>query len=249
MTLRSTLTRTLACAVLVGGTVAAQSLPASATASSATCANVIQIVARGSNETAGTGGTTNVYSSGGLGRMSGIASSVASGTTKTVRTVGLKYPAAIVTWSDGYVSSLLTGRSRLASELNRLASLCPSSRTVLIGYSQGAHVIGDVTSNSNPNGLSTAAKSRIAAVFLTGDPSRRYGEPFNRGTGTGGGFLGNRAPGQLSGLGSRIISYCYKGDVFCDFAHVDLANGSTIHGSYGNTTLRSYASSFIRSKI
>lgn len=249
MNLRSSLTRTLAVVALVAGAAATQAVPASATSSTATCANVIQIVARGSNEAAGSGGTTNVYSSGGLGRMSGTASLVSSRTTKTVRTVGLKYPAAIITWNDGYVSSLLTGRSRLAAELNRLASLCPSSKTVLIGYSQGAHVIGDVTSNSNPNGLSASAKSKIAAVYLTGDPVRRAGESHNRGTGQGNGFLPVRGKGQMSGLGSRIISYCYKGDYFCDFAHKDPNNSIKIHESYNNSGLNSYAAGFITGKL
>lgn len=252
MKVHATLRRSLAVAAVVTATVGAQSLaaPASATSSTATCASVITIVARGSNEAAGTGGTTNVYSSGGLGRMSGVASRVTSGTTKSVRTVGLKYPAAIIAWGDNYVSSLLTGRSRLAAELNRLATLCPGSRTVLIGYSQGAHVIGDVTSNSNPNGLTSAAKSRIAAVYVTGDPTRRVGESHNRGDLTATGFWGPRGQGQMSGLSTRILSYCYSGDYFCD--HLGRAaydQAMAIHGSYNNSTLNTTYGNWILGKL
>lgn len=253
MKLRTPMTRALTAVVVVGATVGVQALaasPASATRSSAACANVIQIVARGSNEPAGSGSGA-LYTTGGWGRMGGLADNVAVKSGKTVRTAGLNYPAQIAPNGNltKYLASEMTGRIRLAGELNRLAKACPSSKTVLIGYSQGAHVIGDVVSNGNPQGLTSSAKSKIAAIFLTGDPVRRYGEPFNRGTGTGGGLLANRWPGDLSGVQSRLISYCYKGDVFCDFAHVSLTQGVTIHESYGNTEVRNYGTSFILGKI
>ncbi|WP_284293222.1 cutinase family protein [Luteimicrobium album] len=241
---------------VLGTALAAQAViatSASATSSSAACANIVQIVVRGSNEAAGSKISGNVYTSGGLGRMSVVSSRVASGTKKSVRTVGLVYPATIapsLSVLGGYPQSEVTGRNTLAKELNRLASSCPSSKTVLIGYSQGAHVIGDTLSNTNPAGLKAAAKSRVAAVFLTGDPVRRYGESFNKGAGVGGGLLPNRAKGDLSGVASRLNSYCYKGDMFCDPDHpVSGKSGSTIHGSYGNATIGAYGASFILGKI
>lgn len=251
MKVTSTTRRVLAAAAVVAAAVATQAaaVPASATSSTLTCANVITIVARGSDEAAGTGGTTNVYSSGGLGLMSGVAGKVTGGTSKSVRTVGLKYPATIGFGGLAYFSSLDTGKARLAAELNRLATLCPSSRTVLIGYSQGAHVVGDVTSNSNPNALSTRAKSRIAAVYLTGDPVRRPYESHNRGTGIGGGVLVDRGAGQMSGLGSRILSYCYKGDWACDAPHKDPTRSAAIHTSYGNSTLNTTYGTWIVGKL
>lgn len=251
MKVHVTLRRSLVVASVVAATVGAQVLavPASATSSTSTCANVVTIVARGSDEAAGTGGTTNVYSSGGLGRMSGVAAKVSGGTTKSVRTVGLKYPAAIGFGGLAYFGSLDTGKARLAGELNRLASLCPGSRTVLIGYSQGAHVIGDVTSNTNPNKLTSAAKSRIAAVYLTGDPVRRPYESHNRGTGIGGGVLVDRGAGQMSGLGSRILSYCYKGDWACDAPHKDPTRSYAIHESYNNSTLNTTYGTWVLGKL
>lgn len=247
---RSTLARgvtatLVSVAALAGAT--ATTTSAGAYSSTATCASVVQLVARGSNETAGTP-SGNVYSSGGLGRMSGIASAVASGKSTSVRTAGLNYPATIGWGGTAYLGSLNTGRDRLAAEIRRLASLCPSSKLVLIGYSQGAHVIGDVMSNSNPEGLTSTQRSKVAAVFLTGDPVRRPNEPHNRGTGAGGGVLIDRGAGQMSSLGSRIQSYCYYGDNVCDAPRA-ASNGATIHGSYGNSTLRSYAASFILSKL
>ena len=237
MKVTSTTRRVLAAAAVVAAAVATQAaaVPASATSSTLTCANVITIVARGSDEAAGTGGTTNVYWTG--------------GPSKSVRTVGLKSPATIGFGGLAYFSSLDTGKARLAAELNRLATLCPSSRTVLIGYSQGAHVVGDVTSNSNPNALSTGAKSRIAAVYLTGDPVRRPYESHNRGTGIGGGVLVDRGAGQMSGLGSRILSYCYKGDWACDAPHKDPTRSAAIHTSYGNSTLNTTYGTWIVGKL
>lgn len=220
--------------------------PASAYRSTATCASVVQLVVRGSNEAAGSSQVGNVYSSGGLGRMAGVASSVTTGTSRGVRTAGVAYPATI----SGYVTSLNIGRDRLAAEMRRLTSLCSSTRFVLIGYSQGAHVIGDVMSNANPEGLTSTVRGRVSAIFLTGDPVRRYGEGHNRGSGLGGGALPNRGVGQMSGMGSRIVSYCYKGDWFCDYAHrASYDTAMQIHGSYGNSYIRSYGSNFILSKI
>ncbi|WP_377639537.1 cutinase family protein [Oryzobacter terrae] len=252
MSRRTTAARIAATTALLAATVGTQAAvtPATATSSTATCASIIQIVARGSNEAAGTR-SGNVYTTGGRGIMSSFASAVSAGTTKSVRTVGLAYPAEIAPGTSwGYVDSQNIGRDRLAAELKRLTGLCPSSKFVLIGYSQGAHVIGDVLSNSNPEGISSTTRSRVAAVFLTGDPVRRYGESFNRGTGTGGGALANRGAGQLSGLGSRIISYCYKGDFFCDYAHRYAYNDAIrVHESYNNTSLRTYAKNWILTKI
>lgn len=248
------LTRGRVAAVLVAATAVAAhtaaAAPATAYSSSATCASVVQLVVRGSNEAAGSTVVGNVYSSGGLGRMSGVASTAAAGASRSVRTAGVAYPAAIGIGGLAYLSSMNTGRDRLAAEMRRLTSLCSTSRFVLIGYSQGAHVIGDVMSNSNPEGLSLTVRNRVSAIFLTGDPVRRYNEPYNRGSGLGGGFLANRGAGQMSGMGSRIISYCYKGDWFCDYAHRAAYNDAmTIHGSYGNTSIRTYGSNFILSKI
>lgn len=250
MTIRSTLKRAVSVGTVAAAALAAQATlapaPASAVPSKAACASIIQIVARGSTEPAGPAIAGNVYTSGGLGIMSSLAGAVQSRSAKSVRTVGLAYPArldALYSWSQ------TTGSATLARELNRLAKACPSSRTVLIGYSQGAHVVGDTTAAANRYGLSAAAKSRIAAVFFTGDPVRRYGEPFNRGSGVGGGMLPNRGAGQLSGLGSRIVSYCYRGDWACDPARMtSLSSGQSIHRSYGNASIRDYGAAFVLSK-
>lgn len=224
--------------------------PASAYKSTATCASVVQLVVRGSGEAAGSGQVGNIYTSGGQGRMAGVASSVASGTSRSVRTAGLAYPATIGWGGFSYLSSLNTGRDRLAAELRRLTSLCSSTRFVLIGYSQGAHVIGDVMSNSNPEGLSSTVRGRVVAIFNTGDPVRRYGESYNRGTGLGGGVLIDRGAGQMSGMGTRIRSYCYKGDYVCDYDHRASYNTAmAIHGSYGNSSIRTYGSNFILSRL
>ncbi|PJI93815.1 cutinase family protein [Luteimicrobium subarcticum] len=250
--LRTISTRAAAAGTVLAAALAGQAVlatSASATVSSASCANVVQIVVRGSGEGAGSSPSGNVYKSGGFGKMYVVSSRVSSGTKKSVRTVGLNYPAAILPTTEaplGYGQSEGIGRSRLAAELNRLAGACPGSRTVLIGYSQGAHVIGDVLSKDNPVKLSAAAKAKVAAVFLTGDPVRRYGESFNRGSGVGGGKLPNRAAGQLSGVASRLNSFCYKGDMFCDPNHpVAGTSGSDIHGSYGSTAIGKYGAAFI----
>lgn len=67
-----------------------------------------------------------------------------------------------------YTESVRRGRDGLLAALNSLPSRCgPETRIVLMGYSQGAHVIGDVLESGR---LTRAARDRIVGVTLIGDP-------------------------------------------------------------------------------
>ncbi|ROS31174.1 cutinase family protein [Cellulomonas sp. PhB150] len=225
--------------------------PAQATVSSKHCASVVVIGVRGSYEKAGTGSGAGdrTYANGGFGTTSGAAYYTQSLSTAGVRTAALKYPASIwpsLPMPGGYVTSMTRGRYELREELEDLATCSSATRVVLVGYSQGAHIIGDTLSKGQPIQLSATAKARIKAVVLFGDPTYRAGESFNSVKRTRSGMF-PRGAGQLAAFASRIRSYCYAGDRFCQ--NVDNADAMKIHTSYDNITLEKAAATFIRSKL
>ncbi len=84
----------------------------------------------------------------------------------------LDYPAS---WESG---SEAAGVNRLIAVLNAQSAQCPAMRTVLLGYSQGAMVVGDALSapdtrfnEDNGYELSPVARGHIVAVELYGDVS------------------------------------------------------------------------------
>ncbi|MEV1147204.1 cutinase family protein [Micromonospora sp. NPDC049799] len=209
--------------VVVGTAVTVTAAPASAGTTTATCAQVVVIGARGTNEDPGKDGTGpfgNTYTSGGFGTLA-----LPPLITELKATSGLQVRAAGLIYGAFWSQDLTVGVANLRDELNKLAVSCPSSRTVLLGFSQGATVIGEALNPNyviNPQAavpvdLSTAAKNRIAAVVFYGDPGYRDGESFNdwRNSGDGPGVR-YRAPGTLNWVASRLRSFCYDRDTICD---------------------------------
>jgi acetylxylan esterase len=58
---------------------------------------------------------------------------------KFISTEAIAYPATL----ESYVESFTKGVNALTERLKTYTAACPNSKLVLIGYSQGAHVIGD----------------------------------------------------------------------------------------------------------
>jgi len=116
------------------------------------------------------------------------------------------------------------------------------SCTILIGYSQGAHVIGDFLEiNRNDLGL----LSKIKYVGLIGDPKLDLdgidfipgkNVPWYRGTAIPliqGGILGNRKPYMPNGNNQLLLpvsSWCFNDDVVCSSNFV--AAGTNAHAMY-----------------
>jgi hypothetical protein len=218
--------------------------PAQAVSSTATCPGVIVIGVRGTNESAGTGGGTYHYASGGFGGRLGMSSSTVVETAYTARRIAVKYPATAI--APIYPISQHDGTVNLKNLVTSLGSTCSSAtRFVLVGYSQGAHVIGDALASDSGNRIAAAYRSRIAAVVFFGDPTYRKGEPFNAGGATGTGTW-PRAAGVLSEFNSRLRSYCYAGDKWCQNA----SDPNDVHGTkYQTSTVQTAAKNFILSKL
>ncbi|MBT1166654.1 cutinase family protein [Bifidobacterium simiarum] len=152
------------------------------------------IMARGTGEDANSG------------LLNPVAAKIAAAFAGKTQITSLDYPAKFD------VSSVNAGVARLVAMLNGQAQQCPSQQTVLLGFSQGAIVTGDVlvapadrfassdlvgaagtstgTGNStgtptvaaNTDELTDRAARNIAAVVMYGDPRFNGKASYNRGT-------------------------------------------------------------------
>ena len=150
--------------------------------------------------------------------LSPVARAIRDALPDQVKTLNLKYPASTDVNEGGTYAARL-----LLDTLNVQADACPMLRFVLLGYSQGALVIGDVL--SAPEGrlvggtvgqLSDEAAARIVAVVLYGNPRFSGGECYDFGTfdETIGGIL-PRTPGSLAPFAERIRDFCVAKDFIC----------------------------------
>jgi hypothetical protein len=159
------------------------------------CADVEAIGIRGTTEPQGGGIVAGP-----------LASALQDQLDQTVKTFNLVYPA-----SFDYQRSKAQGVTALRAELAKTSAACPDTQFVIIGYSQGADVIGDTLQSGN-----VPAADQIGAVAMFGDPAFNSREPFVTGSfraGTNGVFP--RRTGALAEFSDRIISFCNRDDTFC----------------------------------
>ena len=99
------------------------------TAPASGCPAVTIITARASTEAAGEGITGTV------------AAAIQSMSTQTVARYSVSYPATLT----NYAASAASGVAALKSQLTTLVNACPSSKFVLLGYSQGLQTLNPVS--------------------------------------------------------------------------------------------------------
>ncbi len=211
--------RTLACSAAAsvaigGGAMALQAPPALATASSnSPCAAVDEIVARGSTEVEGTG------------KIGAVAEAVQKKVKATVAIRAVKYPAQLTP----YEPSVVKGDEATKAELEEEVANCPGQKILMLGYSQGAQIVGDALGGGGGNAqfmgqgdgpatppATKAATEKVVGVLLYGDPRRIPGFNFDIGTDPGAEGVFPRLKTQLLTAFEPIIqSYCDTGDPFC----------------------------------
>lgn len=160
-----------------------------------------------------------------------------SGTGKTVGTLGLRYQ-----------SSKSGGVRNLDTYLDEQDS-CLSERWVLIGFSQGAHVVGDALSSSDGT-LDDTQQSKLAAVVLLADPRFNPQEIFVAGTYSVAryGLAGKRPKGDLTRAVGKIRSWCDADDFVCQGVGTD--NSSSVHsGTRYVEAHKSAITSLLRGKL
>ncbi|KAF5358212.1 hypothetical protein D9756_001893 [Leucocoprinus leucothites] len=173
------------------------------------CADVHIIAARASTELPG------------AGIIGALVNQVQLQSRQTVSTNSVNYPATLT----NYASSSAQGTAATKALLTNQANACPNQKIVLVGYSQGAHIIGDTVAGGG-GGIGLGAQTppvsanianRVNAIVQMGDPRHVPLQSFDRGTSIRNGLF-PRLPSQRysSTLQGRIQSYCDFNDPFCD---------------------------------
>ncbi|KAH7156442.1 cutinase [Dactylonectria macrodidyma] len=170
------------------------------------------IVARASNEPPG------------AGIMGALANQILGGVPGSTMAT-LDYPAKF----EPYIPSQTEGVVNLTKMIKKFAKNCPNTDIILMGYSQGAHVISDVLCGASENGfpttkpLGTAITNKISAILLMGDPSFLAGQPYNFGSSHGTGIFRREKPEGCKRVDRKMMSICDAGDPFCEAGSDSLA--------------------------
>ena len=142
------------------------------TARAAPCPDAEVVFARGTTEDPGPGPTGQAF-------IDSLRSRVG---TKSVGVYAVDYPAT--TDFPTAVDGITDARTHILA----IAANCPQTKMVLSGFSQGAAVMGFVTADVVPDGVSTSdvpapmpsdLADHIAAVALFGKPSPRFMQAIN----------------------------------------------------------------------
>ncbi|KAH6716005.1 cutinase [Leptodontidium sp. MPI-SDFR-AT-0119] len=139
------------------------------------------------------------------------------------------YPATLA----NYTTSEGLGVSGMTKLIESYAARCPSSKVALMGYSQGAQVIGDVmcgTSEANFNStppLSAALSKNIIAIIQMGDPTHIPNLPQDVGNSTRAGIFPRPNTTACAAIEPITKSFCTADDRFCDSG-----NSIPVHLSY-----------------
>jgi cutinase len=212
-------TRFLGPAVVAASAISASVLSASTSppASAQPCPDVEVLFARGTGEDPGVGPTGQAFVDSLRSRIGG----------KSMDVYPINYPAS-QEWSTG-----LDGIRDAGAHVESTAASCPQTKMVLSGYSQGAAVMGFVTSAAVPDGVDPATvpkplapevANHVAAVVLFGMPNVRAMD-----------FLGE--PPVVIGptYAAKTIKVCAPEDPICSdgmnfAAHDTYADGADIIG-------------------
>jgi hypothetical protein len=99
---------------------------------------------------------------------------------------------------------------------------------VLLGYSQGAIVVGDALA-----GFDAADSAKVRAVVMFGDPRFNSAEPYNEGSfGQPSRGLNPRRTGELAAFNERIQNYCNGGDLVCQGSRNSGGDGHLAYGQF-----------------
>ncbi|GAA5865760.1 hypothetical protein JCM8547_002769 [Rhodosporidiobolus lusitaniae] len=137
-----------------------------------------------------------------------------------------------------YANSEAQGVTAMAAAIAAQEEKCPGGKIALLGYSQGAHVIGDVLSSNTTAYLfyersrlgrrDLVGSANIVAVLQFGDPSFVPSKTYDIGTASTGGWFARTDTTLLDTVYASVIrSYCDDNDLFCASG-----NSLEVHESY-----------------
>ena len=181
--------------------------------------------------------------------LSPVARAIREALPDQVKTLNLKYPASTDVNEGGTYAARL-----LLDTLNVQADACPEQRFVLLGYSQGALIIGDALSSpdsrlvgSTVGQLSDEAAAQIVAVVFYGNPRFNGTESYDFGTfqESVGGIL-PREPGSLAAFAERMRDFCVAKDFICQ-SSLDLDEKG--HVAYFKNGMQRQGAEFVLEQI
>ncbi|WP_053385860.1 cutinase family protein [Leucobacter japonicus] len=201
------------------------------------CEPYLLITARGTGEP----------SSGQL--VTGMTRKISKAHAGDVRVLDVDYPADSDVKEGGTI-----GARTLVDILNVQSEACPDQRFVLLGYSQGALVIGDSLSppedrmvGETVGTVDEGAMERVLAVVLFGDPRFEGAAEYNVGSFDASldGLL-PRPEDALDAVANRIRDYCVAGDFICQSS---LDFDEKPHIAYYSNGMPSEGADFVLARI
>ncbi|MBV9090857.1 MAG: cutinase family protein [Mycobacteriaceae bacterium] len=197
-------------------------------ASAAPCPDVEVVFARGTSEPAGVGGIGQAF-------VNSMSSHVGG---RSVGVYPVNYPAStdFPTAAQGVIDASAHARD--------MAANCPNTRMVLGGYSQGAAVIGYITADAIPAGITPPAgitgpmppevANHVAAVALFGKPSSEFLKEIGA------------PPITIGNLyAAKTIDLCIPDDPICSPNGTD----DVAHGLYAANGMVAQAAAFAASRL
>ncbi|PNP80083.1 hypothetical protein FNYG_06793 [Fusarium nygamai] len=132
----------------------------------------------------------------------------------------------------------MEGVAALSVMLAQYVTVCPKTKIILLGFSQGAHVIADVMCGASSIGFLPTKPSPPAitnnSVVLMGDPSTTKGQSFHVGSSVGNGIFPRRKPEGCKRVSDKTVSFCDAGDPFCEAGGHDLRTHMNYVTAYGH---------------
>lgn len=110
--------------------------------------------------------------------------------------------------SFNYAASMADGRAALKATFNSYANACPRTKIALFGYSQGAHIVGDVVV-----GMSSTQRARLQGIGLIGDPMMNPTFASSKTADRSHGGMWGRRASWPSGV--YVYNVCNRGDRVC----------------------------------
>jgi cutinase len=197
------------------------------TADAAPCPDAEVVFARGTTESPGLGPTGDAFVDSLRSRMG----------AKSLGVYAVDYPAAMdfATAIDG----IYDARAHILSTVAN----CPKTKLVLGGFSQGAAVMGFVTANVVPDGVSPQdvptpmpadVADHVTAVALFGKPSPRFMKAIND-------------PSIVIGpqYVSKTVDLCVDNDLVCD----PEGRSFSVHNQYAETGTVDQGATFVANRL
>ncbi|MFF0607155.1 cutinase family protein [Nocardia tengchongensis] len=174
-----------------------------------------------------------------------LAGRIAQESGRSTAVTELEYPASTAP------DSSTRGIENLTALVNQAAAECPNQRLVLLGYSQGARVIGNTLYTRTA--LTDQAAAQIDAIALFGSPLFNGADPYDRGNYNPALSGFNALPaGALGEFTNRVRSYCNAADRVCQGGDPAAGFGNALspgHVAYFVNDSRDQAAAFVHEQL